>query len=125
MSLSSPSQCRDKALDWYAFWSSIRREEILGLITEELIAEHQANPVGYRDFHSPDLQRVLNYFRQAPTLGKYFVYAIEPWAEYRIAVIEERGKPPTILDSPVFASEAEAMHGVFMRRIDDLRASLA
>jgi hypothetical protein len=25
----------------------------------------------------------------------------------------------------VFASEAEAMHGVFMRRIDDLRASLA
>ena len=56
-------------------------------------------------------------------LGKYYVYASEPWEEYRIAVWWVVAKPPAILNEPVFATEEEAMHGVFMRRVADLRAS--
>jgi hypothetical protein len=44
------------------------------------------------------------------------------WQEYALGVLSGvRGQPATILDGPTFASEAEALHGVFLRRIDDLR----
>ena len=124
MGVSAPSDHPDKALLWNDEFERRRREEIGSLLTEELIAEHEANPLGYRKFHSPALQRVLNYFRAQPILGKYFVYASEPWRRYRIAMVTERGEPPKILDEPVFASEEEAMHGVFLKRCEDLRASL-
>jgi len=122
--LTRPEQFRDRAGDWYAYYDSERRKEVLQLLDEhpELVEEHAANPNGYRNYHSPTLQRVLNYFRQAPVLGKYYVYASVPWQEYRIAIVTERGKSPDVLDTPVFASEEEAMHGVFLRRIADLRA---
>jgi hypothetical protein len=32
-----------------------------------------------------------------------------------------RGQPATILDDETFASEEEAMHGIFLRRVRDLR----
>jgi hypothetical protein len=122
MGLSRPSDFPDKGMVWWEHYDRRRRAEIAGLIDADVIAEHEANPLGYRSFHSPRLQRILNYFRSQPILGKYFVYASEPWREYRIAMVVERGEPATILDEPVFATEEEAMHGVFMRRIADLRA---
>jgi hypothetical protein len=120
MSLAYPNDYDDRALVWYGYHDRIRREEIRNLIDDELIAEHEANPIGYRQFHSPRLQRVLNYFRTQPVLGKYFVYATEPWEEYRIAIVRERGQPPDILEEPIFGSEEQAMHGVFLRRVADL-----
>ena len=123
MGISTPSEYPDKELVWDEYFNRQRRAELKGLLTEEVIAEHKANPLGYRKFHSPALQRVLNYFRAQGILGKYFVYASEPWREYRVAAVTERGTPPKILDEPVFASEEEAMHGVFMLRSDELRAS--
>ena len=122
MGLVDPSHHRDKAQDWTKYFDLQRRQEILDLLTDEIIAEHKANPIGYRKFHSPGLQRVLNYFRTQTILGKYYVYSSEPWEDYRIAVVVERGKAPAILEKPVFASEEEAMHGVFLRRVADLRA---
>jgi branched-chain amino acid transport system permease protein len=122
--LSRPQQYRDRSADWYAYYDGERRKEIRQILDEhpELIDEHEANPNGYRNHHSPLLQRVLNYFRQAPVLGKYYIYASVPWKEYRIAVISERGKAPEVLEAPVFGSEEEAMHGVLLKRIEDLRA---
>jgi hypothetical protein len=122
MGLVDPSHHHDKAHDWIEYFGAQRRQEILDLLTDEIIDEHKANPIGYRKFHSPELQRVLNYFRTQPILGKYYVYSSEPWEDYRIAVVVERGKAPAILEEPVFASEEEAMHGVFLRRVADLRA---
>jgi hypothetical protein len=46
------------------------REKILPMIDEEMIAEHEDNPIGQ---HSDDLQRVLHYFRRQPNEGKYVV----------------------------------------------------
>ena len=123
MGLSRPSEYPDKALAWNQYLNDRRSVEIRSLLTDEVIAEHKANPLGYRGFHSPTLQRVLNYFRAQSVLGKYFVYASEPWRQYRIALVTDRGRPPEVLDEPVFASEEEAMHGVFMKRCDELRAS--
>jgi hypothetical protein len=34
-----------------------------------------------------------------------------------------RGVAPKVLDEPIFGSEAEALHGVFLARVRDLLAS--
>ena len=117
MGLANPSEFPDKASSWNEEFDRRRRADMLRLLTDDVIAEHEANPLGYRHFHSWPLQRVLNYFRAQPVLGKYFVYASKPWHEYRIAVVVGRGEPAEILEEPVFATEEEAMHGVFMRRV--------
>jgi hypothetical protein len=124
MGLRRPSEYKDKAADWYAYFDKMRRHEIADLITDDVIAEHKANPSGYRKFHSWRLQRVLNYMRQQPVIGKYFVYTCEPWRDYRIAAIDQRRKPPSVLDDHIFESEEQAMHGVFMLRVKALRESI-
>jgi branched-chain amino acid transport system permease protein len=93
------------------------------LITDEVIAEHQSNPESERP-QSDALRRLLNYFRRGPQAGKYVVVAAEPWREYRIGVLSGiRGVLPKVLDEPVFASEREALHGIFLARVRDLRES--
>jgi hypothetical protein len=124
MALARPSDYKDKALDWNAYFDKLRRREIVDLITDEVIAEHEANPTGYRKFLSWRLQRVLNYMRQQPVLGKYFIYTRGAWRDYRIAIIDERGKSPRLLDGQVFQTEEQAMHGAFMLRVKDLRESV-
>ena len=125
MALVDPAEYPNREEDWRRRFDEERRKEISSLLTDELVAEHQANPLGYRNFHSPELQKVLNYFRTRPILGKYAIYASRPWEEYRIAVITERGEMAKVLDEPVFGSEEEAMHGVFMRRVADFQAGHA
>jgi branched-chain amino acid transport system permease protein len=124
MGLERPSDYKDKALDWYAFFSNLRKREIVDLITDDVIAEHQVNPTGYRKFHSWRLQRILNYMRQQPVLGKYFVYTREPWCDYRIAAIDQQRKLPHLVDNQVFQTEEQAMHGVFLLRVKQLRESV-
>lgn len=123
--VTRPADYRDRAGDWYAYHDRERRKEIAAILRDhaEVIDEHEDNPIGYRGHHSPELQRVLNYMRTAPILGKYFVYASEPWKGYRLATIDERGKPPEVMDEPVYASEEEAMHGVFLKRVEDILGS--
>ncbi|MFD1705971.1 hypothetical protein ACFSCZ_04285 [Siminovitchia sediminis] len=120
--LSNPNDYQDKGNDWYEYYDNKRRHEILSILRKhpEIIKEHEENPLGYRKHHSLLLQRVLNYFRMQPVLGKYFIYSDDYWKEYRIAVNVELGQRPKILEEPVFDSEEEAMHAVFLKRIEDL-----
>lgn len=120
-SVSDPRAYRDKQEDWYAHFDGTRRQEIASLLTDEVIAEHEANPIGYRNFHSPQLQRVLNYMRTQPVLGKYFVYTRKAWQDYGIAVIQNRGEAPELLEGHSYASEVEAMHAVFLLRAQEIR----
>jgi hypothetical protein len=76
-----------QALHYYARFDEKLRERLRALITDELIAEHKENPLGFRGHHSPDLQFVLNYFRRSPQAGKYIIVASVPWQEYRIGVL--------------------------------------
>jgi branched-chain amino acid transport system permease protein len=113
----------DKALHYYERFDRNLRGQLRELITDEVIAEHQANPLGERPQSEP-LRRLLNYFRRAPQAGKYGVVAVEPWRDYRIGILSgARGVLPKVLDEPVFASEQDALHGVFLARIRDLRES--
>ncbi len=121
-----PSNYRDRSADWYAFYDERRRKEIIDIIDEhpEIVEEHAANPLGYRKHPSPYLQRVHNYFRMQPTFGKYYIYSEREWDAYRIATIREFGELPELGDER-FKTEEEAMHAVFLRRIEDVRAELA
>lgn len=114
---------RDRQLEVYDHFDRRARERTLALISEEVIAEHEARPAGP---HSDALQRVLRYMRRAPLPGKYVVVAVRPWQEYRLAALTGvHGEAPEVLDDGPYASEEEAMHGVFVRRVRDLRASAA
>ena len=108
----------DRQIQVYLDWDAKQRERIKALVTDELIAEHAAKPLGQ---HSDQLERILQYFRPQPQAGKYIIVATKPWQEYRIGVLSGvRGEPAEILDGETFASEEEAMHGIFLRRLRDL-----
>ena len=112
---------QDRQLQVYRDFDAKLRERIKALVTPALIAEHAAKPRGQ---HSDALARVLNYLRRQPLAGKYVVVATKPWQAYAIGVLSGvRGQPASILDGPTFASEDEARHGIFLRRIDDLLGS--
>jgi branched-chain amino acid transport system permease protein len=112
----------DRQLQVYADWDAKQRERIKALITDELIAEHEAAPLGR---HTDALARVLAYFRRQPQPGKYIVVAVTPWEDYRIGALSGvRGRPVEILDdSDAYPSEEAAMHGIFLRRVRDLQES--
>ena len=74
----------DRNIQVYLEFERRLRPKIRALLTDELIAEHEAKPLGP---HSDDLQRVMNYFRRQPQPGKYILVATKPWQEYRIGVL--------------------------------------
>lgn len=97
------------------------RDRLRGWITPEIIDEHAAKPLGQ---HSDHLERMLNYFRKAPIPDKYAVYCEEPFARYRVVALAGiPGVPPRIVDDKVYSTLDEAYHAVFLRRVNDLRAS--
>ena len=113
---------RDRQLEVYELFDRGARERTAALVTDAIIAEHEADPAGP---HSDPLQRVLRYMRRAPLPGKYVIVAVRPWAEYRIAALTGvHGEAPTVLDDGPWATEHEAMHAVFLRRLADLRTGV-
>lgn len=111
---------RDRELEVYQLFDAGARARTAALVTEEVIAEHAANPSGP---HGDVLQRVLRHLRRAPLPGKYVVVATRPWQEYRIGVFSGvRGEAPAVLDDGPYGTEAEAMHAVFLRRVAELRS---
>jgi len=88
--MTESARVTDKALHYYARFDEKLRERLRALITDELIAEHKENPLGFRGHHSPDLQFVLNYFRRSPQAGKYIIVASVPWQLQSSIGAEER-----------------------------------
>ncbi len=97
------------------------RAELKALITDTLIEEHRTSANKRR---SDALERVLTYFRRAAVADKYAVLAVKPFAEYRIVALSgRRGVPPRVVDDQVFTTPEAALHGVFLKRVSDLRDS--
>lgn len=114
-------QIHDKSIIATRVFERNLRDRLRGWITPTLIAEHQAKPLGQ---HSDHLERMLNYFRKAPIPDKYAVYCEEPFARYRIVALSGLpGVPPRIVDDKTYDSLDAAYHAVFLRRVNDLRAS--
>jgi hypothetical protein len=124
MPVTSPDQCRDHSADWIEYFYRRRGAEILSMIDDDLIEEHRTNPMQLQGHHSPDLHIVLNYFRNAPIIGKEFVYAVKPYEEYQVGIVTARGTAAALLNDTTYSSEDEAVHAVFMARVNKLRASL-
>jgi branched-chain amino acid transport system permease protein len=113
---------RDRQSEVYELFDRGARKRTAALVTDAVIAEHEANPAGP---HSDALQRVLRYMRRAALPGKYVIVAVRPWQEYRIATLTGvHGEAPPVLDDGPWATEQEAMHAVFLRRVADLRKAV-
>lgn len=97
------------------------RDRLRSWITPDLIAEHAVRPMGQ---HSDHLERMLNYFRKAPIPDKYAVYCETPFESYRVVALSGLpGVPPRTVDDKTYPTLEEAYHAVFLRRVNDLRAS--
>jgi branched-chain amino acid transport system permease protein len=67
---------------------------------------------------------MLNYFRKAPIPDKYAVYCEVPFESYRVVALSGLpGVPPRMVDDKVYPTLEQAYHAVFLRRVNDLRAS--
>lgn len=120
MPISDPNTCRDHSEDWNDYFYRRRGAEILNLITPEVIEEHRVNADQSKGMHSNELHLALNFFRAAPILGKEFVYTLEPHSRYRVAIVTERGTPVKMADDVIHTSESEAVHAVFLARVENL-----
>ena len=97
------------------------RAHLRTLITPALIEEYRASPMGQ---HSDDLERVLNYFRRAPFEGKYVLFELEANRKYKImTTTAAEGGLPQDVDGTVYSDKNEALHAVFLKRVDELMQS--
>jgi branched-chain amino acid transport system permease protein len=102
-------------------FEEMQRDYLRTLLTPEVIEEHRRSPQGQ---HSEALQRLLIYFRRRPQAGKYAITADQQFKVYRIVALSgQRGGPPRAVEDRIYASAAEAHHGVFLRRVQDLLKS--
>ena len=116
------TEISDKQEIYYRRFDKRLREELKQLVTPELIEEHRRKPLGR---HSDALNRVLNYFRRGEMADKYAIMR-QPTAfnHYKIvALSDERGAPPRIVDDRVLETIEEAYHAVFLLRVNDLLES--
>jgi len=112
---------RDKQAIFLRRFDGWQRAELKQLVTDELIEEHRRTAGARR---SDALERVLAYFRRAAAADKYAILAVRPFAEYRLVALSgRRGVPPRAVDDRVYATPDEALHAVFLKRVQDLLES--
>jgi branched-chain amino acid transport system permease protein len=107
----------DRSLLALELWDKRMRAAISPLLTKQVISEHRHDPLGH---HSDTLKRVLNYFRRSTALTPYAVICTRPFEQWRIARLSGlRAVGPTFIDERTFTSEAEAVHALFLLRVDE------
>jgi branched-chain amino acid transport system permease protein len=98
-----------------------QREYLKTLVCDELIAEHEAKPLGQ---HSEPLGRLLHYFRHAPQAGKYAIKRELRSGIFRIVVLSGvRGVAPRPVDDAAYERVEDAYHALFLKRVEGLMAS--
>ncbi len=111
----------DKDQLYFRRYDKMQRDYLKKLITPEIIAEHEAKPLGQ---HSEALERVLLYFRRAKMEDKYALHRVGPDGPFKIIAFSgTRGVSPRIVEDKEYATEEAGYHGVFMRRVHDLLES--
>jgi len=110
----------DRQLVYFQRFEQRMRERLRKLITPELIAEHQAKPLGQ---HSDTLERVINFFRRAPMPNKYVIRRNGPFTNCTFSILafsDQPGQQPRVVDDKPYATVNEAYHAVFLLRLNDL-----
>ena len=115
------TEIRDKDQIYHRRFYKRLRDHLKTLISPELIEEHRLKPLGQ---HSDPLERVLNYFRSASGENKYVLYEMKANTEYKIIVTTgQKGIPPRDLDGTIYTDKNDALHAVFLKRVQDLMDS--
>ncbi|MFO1349639.1 MAG: branched-chain amino acid ABC transporter permease [Gammaproteobacteria bacterium] len=115
------TEIRNKDLIYFRRFNKNLRDHLKTLITPELIEEHRRKPLGQ---HSEALERVLNFFRRAPMENKYALYEIEANRRYKIvALTGVKGIAPRDVDERIYTDKNEALHAVFLKRVQELLES--
>ncbi|MEM7294273.1 MAG: hypothetical protein AAF420_12905 [Pseudomonadota bacterium] len=115
--MSSSELPADRQYLCYERFRAKLKVQILDLLSEDLIDEHRQKPLGQ---HSDGLERVLNFFRRPPSFG---LYERVTGREYQVIALPiEWGKPPQPLDDHVYTDQNEAMHAVFLKHVEALKA---
>lgn len=110
---------RDREPEVLARWQERARRYVRATVSDEMIAEHARSPLGQ---HSAELDRVLAYFRRQPLAGKYVILADSIDGPFRVGRLSgRRGQLPETLPDESYPTEHEAMHAVFLRRVQDAR----
>ncbi len=120
MPITNPQHYPDKTAAWTADFQRRRALELAPLISASLLEEHRSDPRGEHTPHSYALKQVLDFIHNQPTDGKSFAYAARPYAAYQIGVMRARGVAPSIDETTQYASEREAIHAVFLERLQTL-----
>lgn len=106
---------------YHRYFDEKQREYLKTLVCEELIAEHEAKPLGQ---HSEPLARLLHYFRHAPQAGKLAIKRELRSGAFRIVALSgERGVPPRPVDDEAHERIEDAYHALFLKRVEALMAS--
>ncbi len=115
------TEIHDKDKLYFRRFDKRLRDHLKTLISPELIEEHRLKPLGQ---HSDALERVLNYFRMAGGENKYVLYEMQAGTAYKIiATTGVKGTPPRDVDDVVHTNKNDALHAVFLRRVQDLMDS--
>ena len=98
-----------------------QREYLKTLVCDEIVAEHEAKPLGQ---HSEPLARLLHHFRHAPQAGKLAIKRELRSGTFRIVALSgERGVPPRPVDDEAHETIEDAYHALFLKRVEGLMAS--
>jgi hypothetical protein len=92
------------------------RGSLRRLVTDELIASHNADPLGQP---SDDLRRILTYFAALPVEGNLVAECDSERLWYACRLI---GSPPYRADriAGPFASQRDVLAAIFMRRLAEV-----
>ena len=116
---------RERTAEWHV------RPLLLDALTRtRLIEEHAAVSIGVAPIsgevprgHSPELTRVLDYFRLAPLEGKRVLVAGEAFDEWYLARHPGTPATPLTCDRTRFSSRQSAEHWVFIERVNEFLRS--
>ena len=117
MPVSDPALCRDKTGDWLAHFTAARLKKLGPQVKAGLLAEFERDPTGAVNRHSAALQQLLNFIRSVPIEGKVFVYVTKAYQEYRVGILQGRGKAPLLVDGLHYRDEMAAVRTAFRRRL--------
>ncbi|MDX6378266.1 MAG: N,N-dimethylformamidase small subunit [Gaiellaceae bacterium] len=121
--LRDPSAYPDRERAWREVYEARRVAYLAALLTDALIAEHAANPLGLGPgFYSPALQRVVDGFRTQPIRARYEF--IDAGGVFDLVAVEP-GRAPVVVPGARYATFPEAVHGLFLRRVAEVRDRVA
>ena len=111
----------DQGVLYRRYFDEKQREYLKTLVCDEIIAEHEAKPLGQ---HSEPLARLLHHFRHAPQAGKFAIKRELRSGTFRIVALSgERGVPPRPVDDEAHETIEDAYHALFLKRVEGLMAS--